>query len=119
MPVAQGARRRASSRAARSMAAWRTGSRAGGSVVAIAGRAALAEHRQIGVWKVLHGHAAKFDVLAERRGYFLSLRNLVYRNGWPQDSARPYQLSFAAGTHIASYATLAKLEDALRCRTGD
>ena len=63
----------------------------------------------------------KFDriaKLAADTGYRVDFKGTKHVRGWPQASTRPYQLAYDNGQHIASFATLEKLEANLRGRNG-
>ncbi len=56
--------------------------------------------------------------LAEATGYSCNVVALVYVKGWPQPSTKPYQIGYADGGHIASFADQKTLERNLRGRAG-
>lgn len=60
----------------------------------------------------------KVLTLARTCGYFIEYRPIKYVKGWPQKSTRPYLLQYDDGSHLASFASLTKLERNLRARAG-
>jgi hypothetical protein len=54
--------------------------------------------------------------LAGQCGYFVQLRTLVHRRGWPERSTKPYALYLRGGAFLASFATIEQLERNLRGR---
>lgn len=60
----------------------------------------------------------KLHTIANETGYQLEYRRTVRRGGWPTPSQKPFGLYYSDGSHCASYATLAALENALRARAG-
>ena len=60
----------------------------------------------------------KLHAIAADAGYRLDHIPTRRVRGWPEPSRKPFHLAFADGTHIASFATVEKLEDNLRARAG-
>lgn len=62
---------------------------------------------------------AELQEVAERNGYFIEIKPLVYIKGWPHESKRPFQLHWLdGGGYLASFATIEALERNFRGRAG-